>query len=166
VLKKELTVVLNYALKKGVQIHPDAFEFLENVDVKKLEKIIKEIIREKTKQKLFQINQDDLENYFGIKEDKNLKNEYKVLFDPSIKITSAEGISGYNSLFASRFNKLKKIMSNRPESKMLKSIASVKTAKSDNDLYVCGLVTSRISERNVTKLLLEDPSGSFEGIIF
>jgi len=165
-LKKELTFVLNYALKKGFQIHPDAFEFLENVDVKKLEKIIKEIVREKTKQKLFQINQDDLENYFGIKEDKNLKSDYKVLFDPSIKITSAEGISGYNSLFTSRFNKLKKIISDRPESKMLKSIASVKAAKSIDDMYVCGLVTSRISERNVTKLLLEDPSGSFEGIIF
>ncbi len=52
-LKKELTFVLNYALKKGFQIHPDAFEFLENVDIKKLEKIIKEIVREKTKQKLF-----------------------------------------------------------------------------------------------------------------
>ncbi len=157
---------MNYALKKGFQIHPDAFEFLENVDIKKLEKIIKEIVREKTKQKLFQINQDDLENYFGIKEDKNLKSDYKVLFDPSIKITSAEGISGYNLLFTSRFNKLKKIISDRPESKMLKSIASVKAAKSIDDMYVCGLVTSRISERNVTKLLLEDPSGSFEGIIF
>ncbi len=165
-LKKELTIVLNYALKKGFQIHPDAFEFLENVDVKKLEKIIKEIVREKTKQKLFQINQDDLENYFGIKEDKNLKSDYKVLFDPSNKITSAEGISGYNSLFTSRFNKLKKIISDRPESKMLKSIASIKAAKSDDDMYVCGLVTSKISERNVTKLLLEDPSGSLEGIIF
>ncbi len=165
-LKKELTFVLNYALKKGFQIHPDAFEFLENVDVKKLEKIIKEIVREKTKQKLFQINQDDLENYFGIKEDKNLKSDYKVLFDPSNKITSAEGISGYNSLFTSRFNKLKKIISDRPESKMLKSIASVKAAKSDDDMYVCGLVTSKISERNITKLLLEDPSGSLEGIIF
>ena len=165
-LKKELTFVLNYALKKGFQIHPDAFEFLENVDTKKLEKIIKEIVREKTKQKLFQINQDDLENYFGIKEDKNLKSDYKVLFDPSNKITSAEGISGYNLLFSSRFNKLKKIISDRPESKMLKSIASIKAAKSDDDMYVCGLVTSKISERNITKLLLEDPSGSLEGIIF
>ena len=54
-LKKELTYALNYALNKGFQIHPNAFEFLENVDVKKLEKIIKEIVREKTKQKLFQI---------------------------------------------------------------------------------------------------------------
>jgi len=165
-LKKELTFALNYALNKGFQISPNAFEFLENVDVKKLEKIIKEIVREKTKQKLFQINQDDLENYFGIKEDKNLQTDYKVLFDPTLKITSGEGISGYNSLFTSRFNKLKRIISDRPESKMVKTIASVKVAKSDEDMYVCGLVTARISERNITKLLLEDPSGSFEGIIF
>ena len=165
-LKKELTFALNYALNKGFQISPTAFEFLENVDVEKLEKIIKEIVREKTKQKLFQINQDDLENYFGIKEDKNLQSDFKVLFDPSLKITSGEGISGYYSLFASRFNKLKRIISDRPESKMLKSIASVKSAKSDDDMYVCGLVTARISERNITKLLLEDPSGSLEGIIF
>jgi DNA polymerase II small subunit len=165
-LKKELTFALNYALNKGFQISPTAFEFLENVDVKKLEKIIKEIVREKSKQKLFQINQDDLENYFGIKEDKNLQTNYKVLFDPTLKITSGEGISGYNSLFTSRFNKLKRIISDRPESKMLKSIASVKMAKSNDDMYVCGLVTTKTNERNITKLLLEDPSGSFEGIIF
>ena len=79
-MKKELTFALNYALNKGFQIHPNAFAFLENVDVKKLEKIIKEIVREKTKQKLFQINQDDLENYFGLKEDKNLECNYKILY--------------------------------------------------------------------------------------
>jgi len=165
-LKRELSFALNYALNKGFQIHPNAFEFLENVDVKKLEKIIKEIVREKTKQKLFQISQEDLESYFGITEDKDLQSDYKILFDPSSKITSGEGISGYNALFASRFKKLKKIISDRPESKMVKSIASVKTAKTNDDLYVCGLVTARISERNITKLVLEDPSGSFEGIIF
>lgn len=165
-LKKELTFALNYALNKGFQIHPDAFEFLENVDSKKLEKIIKEIVREKTKQKLFQINQDDLENYFGLKDDKDILAEYKVLFDPSSKVTSGEGISGYNSLFASRYNKLKRIISNRPEARLLKSIASIKSTKPEEDMYVGGLVTSRINERNVTRLVLEDPSGSLEGIIF
>jgi len=40
-MKKELTFVLNYALNKGFQIHPDAFKILENVDIRKLEKIIK-----------------------------------------------------------------------------------------------------------------------------
>jgi len=165
-MKKELTIVLNYALNKGFQIHPDAFKFLENIDVKKLEKIIKEIIHEKTKQKLFQINQNDLEVYLGIKEDMTLQNNHKIIFDPTLKITTGEGVKGYNALFSSRFNKLKRIISDRPESRMLKSIASVKNIKSDDDMYVCGLVTTRSVERNITKIVLEDPSGSFEGIVF
>ena len=165
-MKKELSFALNYALNKGFQIHPDAFKILENVDVKKLEKIIKEIVREKTKQKLFQISQDDLETYLGIKDDPTLQSEVKVISDPTPKITTGEGVKGYNALFSSRFNKLKRIISDRPESKMLKSIASVKTTKSEDDMYVCGLVTTRNTERNITKLILEDPSGSFEGIVF
>ena len=165
-MKKELSFALNYALNKGFQIHPDAFKILENVDVRKLEKIIKEIVREKTRQKLFQINQDDLETYLGIKDDPTIQSEIKVLSDPTDKITSGEGVKGYNALFSSRFNKLKRIVSDRPESRMLKSIASVKTTKSEDDMYVCGLVTERNAERNITKLILEDPSGSFEGIIF
>lgn len=165
-MNRELTVALNYALNKGFQIHPDAFKILENVDVKKLERIIKEIVREKTRQKLFQISQDDLETYLGIKEDPTLQSEVRVLLDPTSKITTGEGVKGYNALFSSRFNKLKRIISDRPESRLLKSIASVKTTKSDDDVYLCGLVSQRITERNITKLTLEDPSGSFEGIVF
>lgn len=165
-MKKELTFALNYALNKGFQIHPNAFKFLENMDAKKLEKIIKEIVREKTKQKLFQINQDDLEVYLGIKEDQTLQNDHKIVFDPTSKITTGEGVKGYNALFSSRFNKLKRIISDRPESRMLKSIASIKTVKSDDDMYVCGLVTTRNTERNIIKLAIEDPSGSIEGIVF
>ena len=40
-------------LNKGFQIHPDAFKILENVDVRKLEKIIKEIVREKQNRNYF-----------------------------------------------------------------------------------------------------------------
>jgi len=165
-MKKELSFALNYALNKGFQIHPDAFKILENIDVRKLEKIIKEIVREKTKQKLFQINQDDLETYLGIKDDPTIQNNVKILFEPTNKITSGEGVKGYNALFSSRFNKLKRIILDRPESKLLKSAASVKNTKIEDDVYVCGLVTERNSERNITKIVLEDPSGSFDGIIF
>ena len=166
-MKKELSFVLNYALNKVFQIHPDAFKILDDItDSKKLEKIIKEIVKEKTRQKQYQINQNDLETYLGIKDDPSLQNELKVLSDPSLKITSGEGVKGYNALFSSRFNKLKRIILERPESKMLKSIAVVKSTKLENDVYVCGLVTARNAERNITKLVLEDPSGSFEGIIF
>ncbi len=171
-MKKELSFALNYALNKGFQIHPDAFKILDEItDVKQLEKIIKEIVKEKTKQKLFQINQNDLETYLGIKDDPNLQNEMKVLSDPTSKITSGEGVKGYNALFSSRFNKLKRIISDRPESKMIKAISVVKSKlqkewEVENNVYVCGLVTTRNAERNITKLVLEDPSGSFEGIIF
>ena len=67
-MKKELSFALNYALNKGFQIHPDAFKILDDItDVKQLEKIIKEVVKEKTRQKLFQINQNDLETYLGNK---------------------------------------------------------------------------------------------------
>ena len=114
-MKKELSFALNYALNKGFQIHPDAFKILENVDVQKLEKIIKKLLERKLDKKLFQINQDDLETYLGIKDDPSLENEVKVLLDPTDKITTGEGVKGYNALFSSRFNKLKRIISDRPE---------------------------------------------------
>ena len=165
-MKKDVSYALNYALNKGFQIHPDALKILENIDVKELKRIIKEIVKEKTKQKRFLIDQDDLEIVLGIKEDQDIENEHRVLFDPSSKITSAEGVSGFNTLFSNRFLKLKRIISNRPESKMLKSIASVIAAKSNNDMYVCGLVSERNSERNVTRLLVDDASGSLETVVF
>jgi len=165
-MKKELVGALDYALNKGFQIHPDALKILESIDVKDLRRIIKEIVKEKTKEKLFLINQDDLETFLGIKQDESLQNEHKILFDPTTKITSAEGIDGYNLLFADRFAKLKKIISNRPEAKMIKSTSSIMASKPKDDVYLCGLITEKNSERNVSKLTIEDQSGSLEGIVF
>ena len=165
-MNKDVTLALNYALNKGFQIHPDALDILENIDTKELKRIIKEIIREKTRQKRFFFFFYDLETILGIKEDQNIESEHRVLFDPSSKITSAEGVSGFNALFSNRFSKLKRIISNRPEAKMLKSIASVIATKSNNDMYVCGLVSERSSERNVTRLQIDDSSGSLETIVF
>jgi len=165
-MNKEVTYALNYALNKGFQIHPDAFKILENIQVEDLERIIKEIVREKSKQNLFLISQDDLENFLGIKQDESIQNEHRILSDPTLKITSAQGIDGFNSLFASRYSKLKRIISNRPEAKLLRTIASVISTKSKNDVYVCGLLSERKSERNVTKLVVDDPSGTLEGIVF
>jgi len=166
ILKKDVTLALNYALTKGFQIHPDALKILEDIDSTQLQHIIKEIVREKTRQKTFLINQDDLESFLGIKEDEGLQNEHRILFDPTPKITSAEGVDGFNALFASRFSKLKKIISSRPEAQLLKPIALVITTKSNSDMYVCGLISSRSSERKITKLVVDDPTGSIECIVF
>lgn len=165
-MKKNVTHVLDYALNKGFQIHPDALKILEDLDVNDLKNVIKQIVREKIRQKHYLISQDDLESFLGIKEDSSLENEHRILFDPTSKITSAEGIDGFNSLFSSRFSKLKKIISNRPEAKLLKSIKLVMATKSDNDVYVCGLVFERNSDRNVTRLKIDDSTGFLETIVF
>lgn len=165
-MEKEVVFAVNYALNKGFQIHPDALKILEQVDIKELEHVIKQVVKEKSKQKLFLINQDDLEIFLGLKDDEELESEFRVLNDPSPKITSAEGISGYNALFASRFSKFKKIILNRPEGKMLKPISSVISSKSNDDMFICGLLSERRVERSVTKLTIDDPSGSIETIVF
>jgi len=165
-MNEDVTFAVNYALNKGFQIHPDALKILENVDVKELKHIIKEVIKEKTRQNLFLINQDDLEGFLGIKEDVDLENEHRILSDPTSKITSAEGVNGFNKLFSNRFSKLKQIISNRPEAKMLKSINFVITTKQDNYVYVCGLLSERNSQRNVTKLKIDDLTGSMETVVF
>lgn len=165
-MKKDVSYALDYALNKGFQIHPNALKILEDIDVRDIKHVIKELVKEKTKQKHFLIGKDDLESVLGIKEDQLIENEHRILFDPSLKITSAEGVSGFNALFSNRFSKLKRIVSNRPEAKMLKSISDVMSIKSNNDLYVCGLVLERNSERNVTKLQVDDSTGSLEAIVF
>ncbi|KAG2476273.1 MAG: putative DNA-directed DNA polymerase [Nitrosopumilales archaeon] len=49
---------------------------------------------------------------------------------------------------------------------MLKSINSVITTKQDNYVYVCGLLSERNSQRGVTKLKIDDLTGSMEIIVF
>ncbi|MEK6964619.1 MAG: DNA polymerase II small subunit, partial [Thermoproteota archaeon] len=94
-MKKDVVFALNYALNKGFQIHPNAFEILEKVEIRDLEKVIRDIVREKTKQKVFHINQEDLEVFLGLKEEEELLSEHKILSDPTLKITSSEGIIGF-----------------------------------------------------------------------
>jgi DNA polymerase II small subunit len=166
-MDKEISSAVSYALNKGFQIHPDALEILHKIDVRELGQIIKDVVKEKTKQKQFLINEEDFEIYLGIKDDEEHQVEFEILSDPTDKITSAEGVDGYGKLFASRFAKLKQIMSNRPESKKVREIASVKSiTKTDDELFVWGLVSDRKSDRNITKITLEDPTGSVEVVVF
>ena len=166
-MDKEISSAVSYALNKGFQIHPDALEILHKIDVRELSQIIKDVVREKTKQKQFLINEEDFEIYLGIKDDEEHQVEFEILSDPTGKITSAEGVDGYGALFASRFAKLKQIMFDRPESKKVREIASVKSiTKTDDELFVWGLVSDRKSDRNITKITLEDPTGSMEIVVF
>ena len=65
-MDKEISSAISYALNKGFQIHPNALEILHKIDVNELAQIIKDVVREKTKQKVFLINEEDFEIYLGI----------------------------------------------------------------------------------------------------
>ena len=54
-MDEEISSAVSYALNKGFQIHPDALEILHRIDVKELSQIIKDVVKEKTKQKQFLI---------------------------------------------------------------------------------------------------------------
>lgn len=161
----DVGAALNFVINKGFQIHPDALKILEQIDVKELERIIKQIVKEKERQQLYLISQKDLESFLGIKEDETVEDNHEIIYDPTPYIASAEGVQGFTALFTSRFNKLRRIMSNRPESKMIKTISAVLATKSKDEVYVCGLVTDRRTDRNVTKITLDDQTGIIETIV-
>lgn len=164
-MNRDVSFALNYALSRGFQIHPDAYRILERIDAGELEKIIKSLVRAKSGQRPRHISRDDLEEHLGIKDDGALENRHEILFDPTGKVCSAEGASGYGALFSRRFSKLKAIIMDRPESRMLKSISVAAAEKSKDGAHVCGLVTARSSERNIVKLVIEDTSASMEVIV-
>ena len=165
-MKEEVSSAITYALNKGFQIHPDAFKILEKIDVKELQNIIKQIVREKAKQNLFLINRNDLKMFVESEVDETVEDSHAILFDPTKKVTSAEGIVGFTTLFLDRYSKLLKIMMARSQSKRLTSIADVASGKFRDETFIAGLLMDRKIDRDVTKLVIDDPTGSIEILVF
>ena len=157
---------LNYALSRGFQIHPDAFKILEKIDSKELERIIKQVVREKAKQNLFLINQTDLKMFVDTQVDESVEDKHVILSDPTRKITSAEGIEGFGALFVDRYSKLLKIILQRSQANKLATIETVKAGKPKDEVFVAGLIMDRKIDRGVTRLTFDDPSGSLETLVF
>ncbi|MEO9276826.1 MAG: DNA-directed DNA polymerase II small subunit [Nitrososphaera sp.] len=165
-MREEVSSAISYALSKGFQIHPDAFKILEKIDVKELQNVIKQIVREKAKQNLFLINQSDLKMFIESDMDSTTEDNHVILFDPTKKVTSAEGIDGFTALFTDRYSKLMKIMTQRSQSKKLTSISNITNGKLGEETYIAGLLMDRKIERDVTKLTIDDPTGSIEVLVF
>jgi len=165
-VKEEVSSAVTYALSRGFQIHPDAFKILEKIDVKELQNIIKQVVREKAKQNLFLINQSDLKMFVESEVDGGVEDRHEILFDPTKKITSAEGIDGFTSLFSDRYSKLLKIMMQRSQAKKLTPIKNVTDGKLGEETFVAGLLMDRKIERDVTKIIVDDPTGSVEILVW
>lgn len=161
-MKRSVRVALDYAFKKGFQIHPVVIDMLGEVE--NVDKIIKDIIQEKLRDGDFHIGGDDLVRYLGLEVDENIPNKHEILFDCTARLTMAGGVEGFTSLFKSRFKKLKSIMGQRPEAKNLKNISNIQGGD-EKDIYICGLVNEKIIKDNTFKLTLEDATGTVEGFV-
>lgn len=164
-MNREVVLALNYALSHGVQIHPDVLAALEKTG-SSAQEIIKNIIRGRHGREASMIGMEDFNLYFGIEDDASLPVSFEVVWDPTSSITSSEGVEGYSELFVDRYERLKKIIQGRPESKKLKSVAAVRARDFEGDVCLCGLVVERNVERNFTKLVIDDPTGSIEVMVF
>ena len=114
---------------------------------------------------------DDFENNYYVN---------NIIYDSNNSINSGEGVEGYTSLFRSRFDKSLKILSNRPDSKRIKKIASIKqflnqsriNPKSqskenlEESLFIAGLIMEKKIKKNSYNLTIDDQSGLLEAFAY
>ena len=156
----EISNALCFAISKGYQIHPDAFEMLKGLDIDIL-RIIQDIIKAKVTSK---DNSIILVEDIKMVVDKHSKNgesqnqnsfcgkssssssldllrlhnsdisepvSYRVLLDPTPIVNSGEGVEGYTSLFRSRYEKSMHILSLRPDSRRITRVKTLKKKNTD-----------------------------------
>lgn len=161
---------LRYALSRNIQISPGAFEILKSVPPNMLEDTTKKLVQTNKVERRTLITAGELKKYLGFEDDdtnNNIESELRVLSDPTGHTMTGEGVDGYGSLFVSRYEKLKEIISARPEAKGIKSlVGATRQVKEDDELYVAGLVDERQVSANRVKLRLEDPTGTLSVPVF
>lgn len=174
IVKLDVMQALNYAFRKGFQVHPDVVRLLEEVDVAELDKVFKDIIRGKFVDRDYHISRSDLVEYLQLDEVVPIKNDHNILFDCTTKITTPGAVAGYTALFQSRFRKMRRIMETRSEFKKVRRISTVKTRVGDGgdvnqkteDVYVCGLITKKRVDETSSRLTIEDDTGELEGVVY
>lgn len=179
VLHNQVFNALSYATSNGFQIHPDAFAMLKGLDSDVL-KMVQDIIKVKKQSKNSVILVDDIKGLLdpstnnpdsgapALAEEKSCT----VLMDPTSKVATGEGVEGYAALFRSRFEKSMRILSQRPDSRRIAKIASVKHnglnhakggGKVDHPVnpttVVAGLLMSRRTKKNGVELAIDDYTG-------
>ncbi len=178
-LQNELFSALSYATNNRFQIHPDAFAMLKGLDDDIL-KIVQEIVKAKKNAKNPVILVEDIKGLLNpaksLEEDGPVEEISKVVMDPTPNVTTGEGVDGYASLFRSRFEKTMRILSQRPDSKRISKVASVKqNARSGGKVQqergerslnggstsiVAGLLMSKRSKKNGIELAVDDYTGT------
>lgn len=147
---------------------------LKGLDVDVL-KIIQEIIKIKKPTKNAVIVVEDIKTLIEPKkQDGPVEQTCTVLSDPTPKVTTAEGVDGYTSLFRSRFEKTMRILAQRPDSKRISKVSAVKQRVrmgkqiergekslhgAGNSIIITGLLMSKRTKKNDVELSVDDYTG-------
>jgi DNA polymerase II small subunit len=178
-LQNELFSALSYATNNRFQIHPDAFAMLKGLDNDIL-KIVQEIVKTKKNGKNPVILVEDIKGFLNpakaLEDQCPVEEVCQVIMDPTQKVTTGEGVEGYAALFRSRFEKTMRILAQRPDSKRIAKVASVKqnvrsgvkapvergerSLSGGSTTIVAGLLMSKRSKKNGLELAVDDYTGT------
>jgi DNA polymerase II small subunit len=152
---------------------------LKSLDVDVL-KVIQEIIKIKKPTKNAVIVVDDIKTLLEPKKQEGpIEQICTVLIDPTPKVATAEGVEGYTALFRSRFEKMMRILAQRPDSKRISKVSAVKqrvrigkqAERGEKNLHgtadsiiVAGLLMSKRTKKNDIELAIEDYTGILTAI--
>ena len=172
--KGDIKRAVNYALSRGYQLEMNAFEFLaDSAKVQDIPELMRDIIRNKQAENPleFLITKEDIQGFLlpttSQEEGKSssslsrtVRSEVEVVRDPSSLIAPMDGNEGFRYLFRSRFNKLHKLVRQRPDSYKIQKISSLNKSVPNATFKIAGLVLDKNMRRGHTELTIDDDSGS------
>ena len=155
--------VVNFLLKKGFQVTPDAIDYLKTMSRPEFQDLVKRIIRSKNRNNddNFTVSLDDVRQNSvqpDVETDASKVDDYEVLDGNDVLQKQLEGVDGYHLLMKNRFNKYKQIMYDRQDSRKIIRISTLVRYTDQNEYKIAGLLKSRNKLDKSYEIELEDES--------
>lgn len=171
---EQIETIVFELTRRGYQLEPSGFKKLQDlITLRKdvdLEALLSSIIEEKRQSggdDIF-IDDEDLEFLFPKKEPlthegiayDEVETDLRVVNDPGNNVKVLEGIEGFRTYFLDRYNRLLKIISNRPHQRTISKIAQVNA--NANNVRIAGLVKDRKVVKDKIIFNVEDDTGAIK----
>lgn len=179
-MPSKIAKAIKEILASGYQLHPQAFDFLSEIDdkidiVDLVEKAVQLKLSSNDQQKI--LTKQDLEKVLpsDFKEiertqvtktifSEHIEPDFEIVKDPTHDLAPIDGLKGFQSLFRSRFEKLMKIVRKRPDSYQIKQIANLKKEPTNSHQKIAGLVMNKKIKRTYVELTIDDESGKIKAV--
>ena len=159
----EIHDVVNFLLKKGFQVTPDAIDHLKTMNRPEFQDLMKRIIKSKNRNNddNFMVSLDDVRQNIvqpDVETDAPGVDDYEVLDGNDVLQKQLEGVNGYHLLMKNRFSKYKQIMYDRQDSRKITRISTLVQHTDQNEYKIAGLLKSRNKLPKSYEMELEDES--------